>query len=59
MEDLSVNLNGFKLQNPIMTASGTYGFADAHDDFLDVSKLGAIVTIAISIEPKKGNSGER
>ena len=59
MVDLSVNLNGFKLQNPIMTASGTYGYADEYDDFIDVSKLGAIVTKAISIEPKKGNSGER
>ena len=59
MVDLSVNLNGFKLKNPIMTASGTYGYADEYDDFIDVSKLGAIVTKAISIEPKKGNLGER
>ncbi len=59
MVDLSVNLNGFKLQNPIMTASGTYGYCDEYDDFIDVSKLGAIVTKAISIEPKKGNTGER
>ena len=59
MVDLSVNLNGFELQNPIMTASGTYGYADEYNDFIDVSKLGAIVTKAISIEPKKGNSGER
>ncbi len=59
MVDLSVNLNGFELQNPIMTASGTYGYADEYNDLIDVSKLGAIVTKAISIEPKKGNSGER
>ncbi len=59
MVDLSVNLNGFKLKNPIITASGTYGYADEYDDFINVSELGAIVTKAISIEPKKGNSGER
>ncbi len=59
MADLSVNLNGFKLKNPIMTASGTFGYADEFKDFLDVSKLGAIVTKAITINPKKGNEGER
>ena len=59
MADLSVNLNGFKLKNPIMTASGTFGYADEFEDFLDVSKLGAIVTKAITINPKKGNEGER
>ena len=59
MADLSVNLNGFKLKNPIMTASGTFGYCDEFEDFLDVSKLGAIVTKAITINPKKGNEGER
>ena len=59
MADLSVNLNGFKLKNPIMTASGTFGYADEFEDFLDVSKLGAIVTKAITINPKKGNERER
>ena len=57
--DLSVDLNGFKLKNPVMTASGTYGYSDEYDDFIDVSKLGAIVTKAISIKPKLGNEGER
>lgn len=59
MADLSINLNGFKLKNPIMTASGTFGYCDEFEDFLDVSKLGAIVTKAITINPKKGNEGER
>lgn len=57
--DLTVNLNGLKLKNPIMTASGTYGYSDEYNDFIDVSKLGAIVTKAISIKPKKGNEGQR
>ena len=59
MVDLSVNLNGFKLKNPILTASGTYGYADEYDDFIDVSNLGAIVTKAISIKPRLGNQGDR
>ncbi len=55
MERLKVNLNGFELKNPIMTASGTYGYADEYDDFINVANLGAIVTKAISIAPRGGN----
>ena len=54
-ENLKVNLNGFVMQNPIMTASGTYGYADEYNAFIDVSNLGAIVTKAISINPREGN----
>ena len=59
MADLSVNLNGFKLKNPILAASGTFGFSNEYEDFINVSNLGAIVTKAVSIEPKKGNEGLR
>ena len=59
MVDLSVNLNGLILKNPILTASGTYGYADEYDDFLNVNNLGAIVTKAISLEPRSGNKGRR
>lgn len=59
MADLRVNLNGFELKNPILTASGTYGYADEYDNFIEVSNLGGIVTKAISLEPKKGNEGLR
>ncbi len=52
---LTVNLNGFILENPIMTASGTYGYSSEYNDFIDVSKLGAIVTKAISLTPREGN----
>lgn len=57
--DLSVNLNGLILKNPIITASGTYGYADEYDDFISVNNLGAIVTKAISLEPRPGNKGRR
>lgn len=52
---LKIDLNGLILQNPIMTASGTYGYANEYNDFIDVSKLGAIVTKAITLNPREGN----
>lgn len=52
---LNVNLNGLELKNPIMTASGTYGYASEYNNFIDVSKLGAVVTKAISLHPRAGN----
>lgn len=55
MGKLSVKLGDFELKNPIMTASGTYGYANEYDDFIDVSELGAIVTKAISLNPRAGN----
>jgi dihydroorotate dehydrogenase (NAD+) catalytic subunit len=59
MGKLTTNLGGFELQNPIMTASGTYGYSDEYNDFIDVSKLGAIVTKAISLKPREGNKHTR
>ncbi len=55
MGKLSVDLNGLELKNPIMTASGTYGYASEYNDFIDVSNLGAVVTKAISLFPRAGN----
>ena len=57
--DMNINLNGLKLKNPVITASGTYGYADEYDDFISVKNLGAIVTKAISLEARKGNKGTR
>lgn len=57
--DLSADLGKFKIKNPIMTASGTYGYCDEFSAFLDVSKLGAIVTKGITLEPRMGNEGKR
>lgn len=56
---LQTNLNGLILKNPIMTASGTYGYADEYDDFINVENLGAIVTKAISLKPREGNKHTR
>lgn len=59
MVDLSVNKGKLVLKNPIMTASGTFGYADEFEDFMNVSKLGAVVTKAISLKPRPGNSWNR
>ena len=57
--DLSVKIKDFKLKNPIITASGTYGYNNEFDAFCDVKKLGAVVTKGITVEPRLGNDGER
>lgn len=59
MVDMKVNLNGFELKNPILTASGTFGYANEYEDFINVSNLGGIVTKAISLSPRLGNDGDR
>lgn len=59
MVDLSVKKGKLSLKNPIMTASGTFGYADEFNDFIDVSRLGAIVTKAISLKPRAGNTWNR
>ena len=46
-------------KNPILTASGTFGYATEYSDFFDVSKLGAVVTKAITKAPRAGNDGAR
>ena len=55
MVDLSINLNGLKLQNPVMTASGTFGYGEEFADFIDLSRLGAIVVKGITVKPREGN----
>lgn len=57
--NLSLKIKDFELKNPIITASGTYGYNNEFDAFCDVKKLGAVVTKGITIESRKGNDGER
>ena len=57
--DLSVDLAGIRLANPVMTASGTSGYGPEHGKLMDLTALGAFVTKAISPEPRKGNPPER
>ena len=57
--DLSVDLNGLKLKNPVICASGTFGYCDEFSDFVNVSNLGAVVTKAITLTPRPGNDWQR
>jgi dihydroorotate dehydrogenase (NAD+) catalytic subunit len=57
--DISVDFAGINLKNPVLTASGTFGYGDELCDFLDVNKLGGIITKSITPLPRKGNPPER
>ena len=53
--DLSADLGRLKLKNPVMTASGTFGYGKEFSEFIDLNNLGAIVVKGISLNPMKGN----
>jgi dihydroorotate dehydrogenase (NAD+) catalytic subunit len=57
--NLNVNFAGLELSTPVLTASGTSGYADELAEFMDLSNLGGITTKSISIEPRKGNPTPR
>ncbi|MGI5816467.1 MAG: dihydroorotate dehydrogenase [Armatimonadota bacterium] len=57
--DLSVEIAGLTLRNPIMSASGTFGYGMEYEPYLDLSKLGAIVTKAVTLEAREGNPPPR
>jgi len=57
--DLSVNIGRIELKNPVMTASGTFGYAKEFDDLVDLNQLGAIIVKGLSLQPSKGNPPPR
>ncbi len=57
--DLKINLGALELQNPVMTASGTFGYAAEFDDLMDLNRLGAIIVKGLSLEPISGNPPPR
>jgi len=57
--DMSVDIAGVRLMSPLMTASGTCGYADEYADFVDLTELGAFVTKSITLEPRQGNDYQR
>lgn len=59
MTDMSVDLAGIKLKNPVLTASGTFGFGREYSDYYDLSKLGGIVVKGLTLEPREGNKPPR
>ncbi len=57
--DLSVNIGTLKLKNPVMTASGTFGYGEEYSEFVDLNRLGAVVVKGISLKPMQGNPPPR
>jgi dihydroorotate dehydrogenase (NAD+) catalytic subunit len=58
-KDLSVNIAGVRFKNPVIAASGTFGFAKEYSNLFDVSLLGGICTKGLTINPRPGNTGIR
>ena len=59
MVDLSCDLGGLKLKNPVMTASGTFGYGKEYHEYFDIAELGAVVVKGIRMEPSHGNPTPR
>ena len=57
--DMSVDLCGVKFKNPVMTASGTFGSGEEYAEFVDLNKLGAVVTKGVANVPWEGNPTPR
>lgn len=57
--DLKVDIGGLELQNPVMTASGTFGYAREFDHLVDLNRLGGIIVKGLSLNPTKGNPPPR
>jgi len=59
MADLKIEIGGLKLKNPVLTASGTFGYGTEFDDFFDVNTLGAFVVKGTTLHPRQGNAYPR
>ena len=53
--ELSVNIGGIELKNPVITASGTFGYVGEFENLIDLNPLGAIITKGLSLKPSMGN----
>lgn len=57
--DLKVNIAGIEMKNPVMTASGTFGYGEEFGDFINIEKLGAIVVKGTTLHNREGNKPPR
>lgn len=55
----NVDICGINFKNPVISASGTFGFGEEYSNYYDVSKLGGICSKGLTINPKEGNAGDR
>ena len=56
---LSIKIKDIEFNSPIVAASGTYGYGDEFDSFVDLNKIGCIITKSITLEERKGNPSPR
>ena len=59
MADLRVNIGALALKNPVMTASGTFGYGLEFEDFIDLGGLGGIIVKGTTLKPREGNDYPR
>ncbi len=57
--DLSVRIGKIQMKNPVMTASGTFGYGGEYSEFVDLDRLGAIVVKGLSLQAREGNPSPR
>ncbi len=56
---MSVEIAGIKMRNPVMTASGTFGYGQEFADYMELESIGAMITKGLSLKPKAGNNTPR
>ena len=59
MAKLNVKINKLKLKNPVMTASGTFGYGIEFNDFISIDEIGGIIVKGTTLEPRQGNDYPR
>jgi len=59
MVDLSIDIKGLQFKNPVLTASGTFGYGEEFEDFFDIGLLGGIIVKGTTLQPREGNSYPR
>ncbi len=59
MANLKINFLGKEFKNPVLSASGTFGFGEEYEDIFDIGRLGGICSKGLTLNPKEGNEGIR
>ena len=57
--NMKVSICGVELKNPVMTASGTFGFGREYGEYFDLSRLGAVCVKGLTLSPRQGNRPPR
>ena len=55
MADLTTNIGGLVMKNPVMTASGTFGYGTEFSDFIDIARIGGIIVKGTTLALREGN----